>query len=231
MRKNKPTMIIPVSYYWAGQELNIRMAHKFDMMEIDEIKKFDDWYKPEFGIQRDLNLLVSSDISQFNRDNLNHFEDVILRKGETFCSLKKLVSGYTGKKNIDEVINNYAKLKFERDDNYISYSVKRNMRILKSLFPELKYELEALRLLIERYSNIFNLEIDDIELQEDKISIALVQHDYGDEYTKEPLFKMNLVLHVDPDSEYIVLLPTAINFIIRNVVPIYLQLLDEEEEK
>lgn len=229
MRKNKPTMIIPVEYYWAGQELNIVIHHKFDMLALDEDKKNNEWYKHEYSIQRDLNLLVSSDISQFNRDNLNHFEDVILRKGETFCSLKKLVSGYTGKKNIDDVINNYAKLKFERDDDYISYFAKRNMRILKSLFPELKYDLEVLYAVASRCENIFDLEMDDISLQEDKINLTIVQHDYEDAYAKEPLFKMSLVLQVDPDSEHIVLLPTAIKYILKNLGSVYSQLLEEEK--
>lgn len=202
MTTNKPTLIVTLSHNWNGKDLPIPVQYKSDMVKLeDKFKQDENWYKDSKIMDHDLNLIVTTDDSQFKYENLKYYHDIILRRNDEFLSMRKLESVYMKRDDLYDAIDNYQNLAFDNEYDFMRRDELKLIEVCNDVFPTLKQDLLPLYELTKNDASINKLIIEGFQLLLfNRCNIEVCQFDM---YESAPTFKINVSVTINPDSNYI----------------------------
>lgn len=219
---NKPMLIIPVTNTFGLSRLNLDVQYKFDMENINKYLKEDpNWFENNHWLEKNLNIICTTDVDQWDGYNLPKYSDIVLRKDGEFLSMSKLISEHIVKSDIDSVIENYMNLEFEKESDYLLDDEKRYM-IYEELFPTLKKDLQPIYQMLKRYEHLrwTDLEISKIETMSGACIVTVRQEDHDDSSSD---FKFMIMININTDSSYLgwFTIPDILDDIVSNLMYIY----------
>lgn len=224
--REKPTLVITPCSIWNDCDLPIISKNALDMSEYDEVKVNGDFDKLADDPYKDLNMVITTDISQLNVENLDYYSDVIIRKDDEFFSLKDFV-------NTSPIYRNIIS-QFEKFNNRVLYDIKPivnmcvlgmikgsnaeytrcdqylesigMMNVICDIFPNIKQELKPLYDLSKAHSLLVeNVYTSIVHIGRNGMVVDIVEHEEIDYHIEDSTPKLNLrlTLKVNHNSDHI----------------------------